>query len=51
VLHATFEIILQKIAPHLTSNNVSGKEQIPPEKKQFLLLIHQFLNEVLHFES
>jgi hypothetical protein len=29
---ATFEIILQKIAPLLTSNNVSGKEQIPPEK-------------------
>jgi hypothetical protein len=33
-----FEIILQTIAPHLTSNNVSGKEQIPPEK-QLLLLI------------
>jgi hypothetical protein len=30
---ATFEIVLQTIAPHLTSNNVSGKEQIPPEKQ------------------
>jgi hypothetical protein len=29
---STFEIILQTIAPHLASNNVSGKEQIPPEK-------------------
>jgi hypothetical protein len=29
---ATFEIILQTIAPHLTSNNVSGKEQTLPEK-------------------
>jgi hypothetical protein len=29
---ATFEIILQTIAPHLISNNISGKEQIPPEK-------------------
>jgi hypothetical protein len=29
---APFEIILQTIAPHLASNNVSGKEQIPPEK-------------------
>jgi hypothetical protein len=42
---ATFEIILQKIAPHLTSNNVSGKEQIPPEKKQFLLLIWYISNQ------
>jgi hypothetical protein len=33
-----FEIILQTIAPHLTSNNVSGKEQIPQDK-QLLLLI------------
>ena len=35
---ATFEIILQTIAPHLTTNNVSGKEQIPQDK-QLLLLI------------
>ena len=41
---ATFEIILQTIAPHLTSNNVSGKEQIPPEK-QLLLLIWYISNQ------
>jgi hypothetical protein len=41
---ATFEFILQTIAPHLTSNNVSGKEQIPPEK-QLLLLIWYISNQ------
>ena len=41
---ATFEIILQTIAPHLTSNNVSGKEQIPPEK-QLLLFIWYISNQ------
>jgi hypothetical protein len=41
---ATFEIILQTIAPHLTCNNVSGKEKIPPEK-QLLLLIWYISNQ------
>ena len=41
---ATLEIILQTIAPHLTSNNVSGKEQIPPEK-QLLLFIWYISNQ------
>jgi hypothetical protein len=41
---ATFEIILQTIAPHLTSNNVSGKEQIPPEN-QLLLFIWYLSNQ------
>jgi hypothetical protein len=41
---ATFEIILQTIALHLTSNNVSGKEQIPPEK-QLLLFIWYISNQ------
>ena len=41
---ATFEIILQTIAPHLTSNNVSGKEQTLPEK-QLLLLIWYISNQ------
>jgi hypothetical protein len=37
-----FEIILQTIAPHLTSNNVSGKEQIPPEKTIVIVYMVHF---------
>jgi predicted DNA-binding protein YlxM (UPF0122 family) len=32
------------LPPHLTSNNVGGKEQIPPEK-QLLLLIWYISNQ------
>jgi hypothetical protein len=44
IYRATFEIILQTIAPHLTTNNVSGKGQIPPEK-QLLLFIRYISNQ------